>query len=97
MEAQAWVGKCEGCGLYCVLYEQVEFVCGKCHGSINPGNAISEPIVEALDTLFDAGLPTTEVLRVIWLQATPEEPPTVTDGKMRLVDAPLQYPDPLVW
>jgi hypothetical protein len=22
---------------------------------------------------------------------------SVTDGKMRLVDAPLQYPDPLVW
>lgn len=70
MEAGAWVGRCAGCDLYCVLYEQVEFVCGKCHGTINPGNAISETVSAALDVLFDAGLPTTEILRTIWLEAT---------------------------
>lgn len=67
MEAQAWVGKCDGCQLLCVLYEEVEFVCGKCHGAINPGNAISEEVDEALTTLFEHHLPTTDILRVLWL------------------------------
>ncbi len=63
---EAWVGKCEGCGLYCVLYEEVEFICGKCHGSINPGNAISESVDRALTTLFEQKLPANEVLAAIW-------------------------------
>jgi len=71
MEDQAWVGKCAGCGGYCVMYEQVEFVCGRCHGTIFPGNAISEEVSKALDVLFNAKLPTDDVLRVIWLQSTP--------------------------
>lgn len=70
MEAEAWVARCEGCGQYCVLYEQVEFVCGKCHGTINPGNAISAAVDEALTTLFEQRLPTTAVLRVLWLGAS---------------------------
>ncbi len=90
MEEQAWVGKCEGCGLYCVLYEHVEFVCGKCHGAINPGNAISEAVDAALTTLFGEKLPTTDVLRVLWLQAA-----RVPEGKMRIVDSGVQYPDPM--
>lgn len=70
-EAEAWVGRCGGCGLYCVLYEQVEFVCGKCHGEIRPGNAISAAVDAALTTLFEQRLPTTDVLRVLWLASTP--------------------------
>ena len=71
MEAEAWVGRCDGCGLYCVLYEQVEFVCGKCHGTINPGNALSQEVDGALTTLFEHKLPTAEVLHVLWF--TPRE------------------------
>ena len=70
MEAQAWVGKCDGCGLYCVLYEQVEFVCGKCHGEMRPGNAIGAAVCAALTTLFEHRLPTTDVLRTLWLAAS---------------------------
>ena len=70
MEAQAWVGKCDGCGLYCVLYEQVEFVCGKCHGEMRPGNAIGAAVYAALTTLFEHRLPTTDVLRTLWLAAS---------------------------
>ena len=66
MDANAWVGKCSGCSMLCVLYERVEFVCGRCHGTINPGNAISEPVVRALDALYEAKLPTTEVLKALW-------------------------------
>lgn len=66
MEAQAWVGRCSGCGILCVLYEEVEFVCGKCHGAINPGNAIGEAVDQALTTLFEHKLPTTEVLAALW-------------------------------
>jgi hypothetical protein len=72
MEASAWVGKCDGCGLYCVLYEQVEYVCGRCHGTINPGNAISEPVDKALETLFEHKLPTTDILRTLWLASAQE-------------------------
>lgn len=71
MEESSWAGRCKGCGLYCVLYEQVEFVCGKCHGEISPGNAIGEAVDAALTTLFEYGLPTTDVLRVIWLSSRP--------------------------
>ena len=88
-EAQAWVARCDGCGLYCVLYEEVEFVCGKCHGSINPGNAIGAAVDQALTTLFEEHLPTTEVLAAIW------RGPKAPEGKMRIVDAGLQYPDPM--
>jgi len=70
MEAQAWVGKCDGCGLYCVLYEQVEFVCDKCHGEIRPGNTIGAAVYAALTTLFEHHLPTTDVLRTLWLAAS---------------------------
>ena len=70
MEAEAWVGKCDGCGLYCVLYEQVEFVCGRCHGEIKPGNAISAAVDRALTTLFEEQLPVGDVLRVLWLKAS---------------------------
>ena len=63
---KAWVGKCDGCGLYCLLYEQVEFVCGKCHGEIHPGPQIEEPIGNAIETLLDAKLPTTGVLAALW-------------------------------
>lgn len=66
-EAHAWVGRCSNCNLYCVLWERVEFVCGRCHGSINPGNAIGADVDAALTTLFAHGLPTTDVLRVLWL------------------------------
>lgn len=89
MEANAWVARCEGCGLYCVLYEEVEFICGKCHGEITPGNAISEAVDQALTTLFEEHLPTTDVLRVLWLAA--REP----ESTMRIVDAGVQYPDPM--
>jgi hypothetical protein len=71
-QASAWVGKCDGCGLYCVLYEEVEFVCGKCHGTINPGNAIGEPVDQALTTLFEQGLPTKQVLAAIWRRGARE-------------------------
>lgn len=87
--AQAWVGKCEGCGLYCVLYEEVEFVCGRCHGEINPGNAISAAVDQALTTLFEEKLPMTQVLAALW------HAPRAPEGTMRIVDAGLQYPDPL--
>lgn len=72
-QAEAWVGRCDRCRRYCVLYEQVEFVCGKCHGPINPGNPISAAVDAALTTLFEQRLPTTEVLRVLWLASTPHE------------------------
>ncbi len=72
-EAEAWVGRCKRCGLYCVLYEEVEFVCGRCHGEIQPGNAISAAVDAALTTLFEQRLPTTDVLRVLWLASTPRD------------------------
>jgi hypothetical protein len=87
MEAQAWVGKCDGCGLYCVLYEEAEFVCGKCHGAINPGNAIGEAVDQALTTLFEHNLPTTAVLAALW------RGPGVAESLMRVVDSEVQYPD----
>lgn len=65
---QAWVAKCEGCGLFCVLYEEVEFVCGKCHGAINPGPQLSIAVSAALDTLYDVKLPTEAVLSALWEQ-----------------------------
>lgn len=72
-QAEAWVGRCDNCDLYCVLYEQVEFVCGKCHGEIAPGNPISAAVDAALTTLFEQRLPTRDVLRVLWLGSTPHE------------------------
>ena len=62
---EVWVGKCAGCGLLCVLYEEVEFVCGKCHGTINPGRAVPPPVAQALGTLFAHELPTTHVLAAL--------------------------------
>lgn len=37
---EAWEGTCQGCGLRCALFEQVEFVCGRCHGEITPGDPL---------------------------------------------------------
>lgn len=37
---EAWEGTCQGCGLHCVLFERVEFVCGRCHGEIVPGDSL---------------------------------------------------------
>jgi ferredoxin len=55
-----------------VLYEEVEFVCGRCHGEIKPGNAIGAAVKQALTTLFEHKLPRDEVLRVLWLKAAAE-------------------------
>lgn len=63
---EAWVGKCDGCGRYCMLYEEVEFICGKCHGTINPGNAIDETTGNALEALYDAELPVDAILAALW-------------------------------
>jgi len=63
---EAWVGKCDGCGLYCMLYEEVEFVCGRCHGTISPGRAIPEAVGNALETLYEAKLPADAVLAALW-------------------------------
>jgi hypothetical protein len=64
--AEAWVGKCAGCGEYAMLYEEVEFVCGRCHGTIDPGAAIPEAAGNALEALYEAQLPVREVLAALW-------------------------------
>jgi hypothetical protein len=63
---EAWVGKCGGCAEYAMLYEEVEFVCGRCHGTIDPGPPIPEPVGNALEALYDAKLPVREVLAALW-------------------------------
>lgn len=37
---KAWEGICQGCGAHCALFEQVEFICGRCHGEIHPGDPL---------------------------------------------------------
>jgi hypothetical protein len=48
------------------LYEEVEFVCGRCHGTIDPGAAIPEAAGNALEALYEAQLPVREVLAALW-------------------------------
>jgi ferredoxin len=52
---EAWVGKCGGCAAY-----------GTCHGTIDPGPPIPEPVGNALEALYAANLPVRAVLAALW-------------------------------
>ncbi len=44
MATEQWAAICLGCGVKATLYERVEFVCARCHGSIMP---LDEPLARA--------------------------------------------------
>lgn len=44
MTTEQWAAICLGCGVKGTLYERVEFVCGRCHGSVMP---LDEPLARA--------------------------------------------------